>query len=291
MTDIKNIPSGCAVFNPETNLYHINLPYNYGSCYYQEEKSLQAGINILSSLDNIYRIVSKEVVVGYKIYKNSELLEELNLEEYNNRLSQEEPSSIDWLRLKYNKKETFVLQEDKIICDIRNLGNYETPNSKYIVCKLDSYYAKGIYELDCRQLELDILETVKQKYPGLSMEIPKHGYLRYMKINDKYVLNDDWSDRRMVKFKGTLEQCIAKESQLVLEATTAFNSAFSDIVTVLSEYTLHDFKERLEQLAILTKTIKVRDTIEAKQQKNTLIDTVKSLNVLIDSIISTQKNT
>lgn len=289
MTDIKYIPIGCAVFNTETHLYHANLPYNYGSCYYQGETTLLAGINILSSLDNIHKIESKEVVVGYKIYKNSELLEELTLDEYNSRLAQEDTNSIEWLRLKYNKKETTLLQENKVQCIINNIGNFETPNSKYIVCKLDTFYAKGIYELDCRQLELDILEKTKQLYPSLTVDIPKHSHLRFMKINNKYVLDDKWSDRRMVKFRGTLEQCIEKEAQIVSEATTDFSVAFKNIITMLSEISLHDFKVQLDAIKKIAQTIKIRNTKEASQQKNTLISCVNDLHNLICSIENLHK--
>lgn len=290
MANIKNIPSGCAVFNPQTNLYHVNLPYNHGSSYYQEEKTLNAGLNILPSLDDIYKIQSNTIVVGYELFRNGVSLEKLSIEEYNNRLSWEEPGSMAWLRLKYNKKEITALQENKIQCIVTNLGKYETPNSKYITCKLDSYYGKGIYELDCRQLELDILESVKQKYPSLLVEIPTHGYLRYMKINKQYVLNDNWADRRLLKFRGSLEQCMEKELKISLEATTDFNGAFSKIITLLSELTLHDFKEKLDIIINIAKGIKVRDTIEANNQKNTLIGQVTSLNLLVDSIIGIQKN-
>ncbi len=283
MTTSLKIPFDCAVFLPLLQEYHLNLYYCYNEEYYQGDVKLVSGINILKSLDDIYKNVKGEITVGYNLLKNGIVYKQVNLAEYDELLASA-TDRIECTRLKFCKSPITVVQISKVALVINFLGNIEEPNSEYIVCELSSYLKTGPYKLDARKVEMDELNKVIAAYPHYKVEIPKNSYLRFLKVNDKYVLDSEWSEHRVKECKGTLEHCKNQESIIREYAKTKFNKVFSIISQTLKEYSLHDLIKQLDEVKKSIDAIKVRDTKEANSQKKTLTFQFEKLYSIVDSI-------
>lgn len=256
-----NIPYQHAIRFEGTDVFVVRLQPGYA--YFQNDIQLKSEYNLLASTDNIV-IRTTTSPISHYVHKVNDHESMVSVQDYQALYAEMRSRHCDSDNNPYSRKDQLAMEifaeeysavYGKIVTNtavtIKFLADIIEPKSEFITCLLavgKSASSGNLYCLNLRGVEQSVWNTVIKRFPSCVIERTTHSYMRYVKVNTKYIFDDTWNEKRPEVLYGSLDYCQKYEDDYRVKLAVEFDTAIRATDVSLNDIKVIDLINRLNQI-------------------------------------------